>query len=652
MKKVKGSKSNKRTKVIKAALEVPPVQGDTNFMFANDAARTRKPALTESFRYNNIENGMIPFNGVYSSVSTNSNMDVRDAVVLCQKAYYNVAIFRNTIELMTEFSTGNIYFQGGSRKSREFFTAFWKRIGLNSLQDKFYRELYRSCNTFLYRQDGLVRPEHLMEIKQIFGAEVVDSGNLKQKVSLPLKYSILNPADLQVGGSLSFDSPYYYKVISNYELQRLRKPRTEADKAIFDKLPEQTKKDIKDGMTAVVMPLDMEKTTAIFYKKQDYEPFAVPLGYPVLEDINWKLEMKKIDMQVSKTMQQVILLVTMGESAKDGGGGVNPKHLEAIKTFFETESVARVLVADYTTKAQFVVPSIADFLNPQKYELINKDIKEGLNNLLISDDEKFANATIKIQVFIEKLRQARQLFLDEFLTVETKRIAKMLGFKNYPTPVYEEIDLGNNIEFTKIYTRLMELGILTPSEGMQAIESGRLPTAEESLEAQKEYRKQRDEGYYEPIIGGPATQKELAETKATQTTPKVNAPAGRPTGTGKPKSSNKVGPMGMKGSYSLTNLTKTITASQKLHTAIESYFKKTYKIDKLEESQQEVANILAETIVANESVDNWNKETIEKYYSQPIPEENEINKKIEVIASEHGLTPFMAGLLYHSQNAA
>ena len=59
---------------------------------------------------------------------------------------------------------------------------------------------------------------------------------------------------------------------------------------------------------------------AVFYKKQDYEPFAVPMGYPVLEDINWKQEMKQMDMAVARTTNQAILLITMGTKASKKEG--------------------------------------------------------------------------------------------------------------------------------------------------------------------------------------------------------------------------------------------------------------------------------------------------------------------------------------------
>ena len=110
--------------------------------------RNISSTINRTDKYKNIEDGLIPFK--YSSgIKNSSNMDIRDAVILCQKAYYNFAIFRNTIDLMTEFSSSNIYFQGGSQKSRDFFDALFKKINIWDLQDKFFREYYRSGNVFL-----------------------------------------------------------------------------------------------------------------------------------------------------------------------------------------------------------------------------------------------------------------------------------------------------------------------------------------------------------------------------------------------------------------------------------------------------------------------------------------------------------------------
>ena len=57
-------------------------------------------------------------------------------------------------------------------------------------------------------------------------------------------------------------------------------------------------------------PIDQDKLVVIFYQKQDYEPFALPMFFPVLADINMKLELQKCDMVVSKTIESIIMLVT------------------------------------------------------------------------------------------------------------------------------------------------------------------------------------------------------------------------------------------------------------------------------------------------------------------------------------------------------
>ena len=55
------------------------------------------------------------------------------------------------------------------------------------------------------------------------------------------------------------------------------------------------------------------------------------------------------------------------------------------------------------------------------------------------------------------------------------------------------------------------MGILTPEEGMSALESGRLPTPDESVESQTTYKKLRKKGFYEPMTGGPQTQVDIQD---------------------------------------------------------------------------------------------------------------------------------------------
>jgi len=596
---------------------------------SNPIRRNASSTINRSDRYKNIDDGIIPFR--YSSgIKGNSNMNIRDAVILCQKAYYNFAIFRNTIDLMTEFSSNNIYFTGGSQKSKDFFEALFRKISLSDFQDRFFREFYRSGNVFVYRFDTSVQDEDLVKITQTFGL------TSKASINLPSKYIILNPADIQMGGSINFSVGRYYKILSDYELERLKNPKTEEDREVLNSLPQDVKKLIEKKTVGIItMQLEPERLAAVFYKKQDYEPFAVPMGFPVLDDINWKAEMKKMDMAITRTMQQAILLVTMGNDPEKGG--INQKNLEAMQKLFENQSVGRVLIADYTTKAQFVIPDIGNLLGPQKYEVVDRDIQIGLNNILIGD-EKFANTSIKVQVFIERLKQARESFLNEFLVPEIRRISKDLGFKNYPIPHFEDIELKDDAQYIRIYNRLMELGILTPEEGIRAIETGRLPTQEESEISQEKYKQMKDKGFYQPLIGGAKTDQ-----------------AGRPAGTGTPQTTKNVKPIGQgkqskadEDQFSLSKVKDNLISAQKLEEEVALFLRKKHNLKKLSYEQKNISEQIAKLIIANEEPKIWS-EKISDYVKNPFDKNEEVIAKVNQIAYDHQVDNYLASILYHSK---
>ncbi len=610
-------------------------------------SRSNKAAVIErTNRFANIDDGLIPFKYTAGKYNNNSTLDIKDAIILCQKAYYNFAIFRNTIDLMTEFSTSPIYLSGGNKKARDFFDAFFRKINLSAVQDKFFREYYRSGNVYLYRFFSQLNRSDLLKINQTYADLLSEEGGNK----VPSRYIILNPADILMNGNVSFANATYYKNVSDYELERLKNPRTEDDKQVLQSLPPEIKEQIENGKNSMIrIPLDKEKVTAVFYKKQDYEPFAVPMGYPVLEDINWKAELKKMDMAISRTMQQAVLLVTMGTDPEKGG--VNQRNLEAMQKLFENESVGRVLIADYTTKAEFVIPNIASILNPAKYEMVNKDIQIGLNNILVSGDEKFANAQIKTQVFVERLKQGRQVFLEEFLIPEIKSISKTLGFKNYPEPKFEDIELKDEATYSKIYTRLLELGVLTPEESLEAINSGRLPTPEESKDSQQGYRGMRDKGLYEPVLGGPySTQKaaKLSSGPGAQQPKDAPKETGRPEGTGTPQETKKIVPIGASDfKFSVEKIKDNLIAAQKLTSEVESELRKKYKKRKLSKEQKSVASQISDLIIANEEPSNWPSK-ISAYLDSPIDKNQERIEKIRNISYDHQVDDYLASILLNS----
>lgn len=614
---------------------------------SSPSRRNLSSSIERTDRFHNIDYGLVPFK--YShNVSNKSSLNIRDAIILCQKAYYNFSVFRNVIDLMTEFSCSSLYFTGGNKKSREFFEAFFKKINLENFLDKFFREYYRSGNVFIYRFDYTLKPEDVLKITQTFGGGVSEAAS-SSGVVLPAKYMILNPADIQYGGNISFVSGKYYKILTDYELERLRNPTTDEDRAVLESLDEQNKKKLArktySGAGAFVsLPLDVDRVNAVFYKKQDYEPFAVPMGFPVLEDINWKQEMKKMDMALTRTTQQAVLLITMGSELKNGSLNINQKNIEAMQGLFQNQSVGKVLVSDFTTKAEFIIPDIGAILDPKKYQIVNEDIQLGLNNILVGD-EKFSGTNAKVNIFMERLNQGRKALVTDFLLPEIKRLSQNMGFKNFPTPHFEEMDFKDTSVWNRVCAQLVQIGVLTPAEGITAINTGVLPEEEDSVEAQRTFLKHKNEGLYAPMATGPGAE-------GTDGSSAVNT--GRPAGTKAPQTTKKTSPVGggkktpAIASYSLKGVSEAFKEFEKLEAKVEDFLKKKHKKKTLSPEQLQVVEEMAKGIFTNEEKDKWTTSISEYAAGSAKPNENRISK-LKEIAEEHGVDLFNASILNFSQ---
>ena len=597
-------------------------QGASTSTFSG--SRTNRSAyVTQKERFSSIRRGLLPYE--YGS----DGVTCRDAIELCQKAYCNVAVFRNAIDIMSEFTNTDIYLEGGSKKSREFFYEWFKKVNIIGLKDQYFREYYRSGNIFLYRIDGKFKADDYARLIN----QVGNIGATANKV--PLKYILLNPYDVIARRSTTFtNGGVYQKVLSEYEIARLGSPQTEEDLAIFEALDPEIKDSINNGSYSnkgIKINLDPKRLSYSFYKKQDYEPFAVPFGFPVLEDINAKMELKKMDQAITRTVENVILLITMGADPEKGG--VNPNNMAAMQNLFKNESVGRVLVSDYTTKAEFIIPELNLVLGPQKYQILNEDIKQGLQNIVVGE-EKFNSTQVKAQIFIDRLQESRYGFLNDFLNKEIKRIAKDLGFRSWPEAKMKDIDMRDEVQLMRASTRLMELGIITPEQGMEMFHNGKFPEPDQLDSAQQDFLEDREKGYYNPIVGG---------VPVYSPDDKASGPrkeAGRPEGTTDIPLAN--------AKYSRSNIQKTIyDIDSFVHDAKDKMISH-LKVSKLSQAQEEMVSNLCESIVCSHNKEYWG-ETLESC----VKDFNEIEnldtlKEVLDISAQHTLETYPAAILYHS----
>lgn len=623
--------------------------------------RLNAAAITPKlWKYANIREGMLPY------YYTKMGADVRDCILLCQKAYANIPIFRNVIDIMSEFANTDLYIEGGTEKSRTFIDKWFQKVKIWNLKDQFFREYYRSGNVFMYRIDTKFTTEDFAKMSTIYGSKFIKPGQI------PIKYILLNPYDIATVRSTNFQGQVYRKILSEFELERLQDPKTDYDIEVLKGLPKKTQELIKAGgygYDGISMELDPDKLNFSFYKKQDYEPFAIPFGFPVLDDLNWKMELKKVDQAVTRTIENVILLITMGNTPDKGG--INPNNLRAMQSLFANESIGRVLVSDYTTKAEFIIPDLNRVLGPEKYEIVDRDIKDALQNVVVGQ-ERYSNTQVKAQIFLERLKEAREAFLQDFLIPQVKLICQNMGFRKYPTIKFQEIDLKDEVQLQRVTTRLIELGILTPEQGIQTIKTGLYPETDELNKKQEDYIDERKKGYYTPLVGGQPLMPEGMEGQPTKTnqpddkTPTVQnvvddkgiEPGPGPITVGNP---NKKVPQQQgrpSGSSKKDSMKLTAKAVQDVVYKIEKLIafshkqmKSYHKVKRLSKEKKELLDELCKSVVIAESVGNWEK-TVEACVKD-FSKIGSLSTMPEVLdaSQEHQLEVYPAALFYHANKA-
>ena len=101
---------------------------------------------------------------------------------------------------------------------------------------------------------------------------------------------------------------------------------------------------------------------------------------------------------------------------------------------------------------------------------------------------------------MQRLDEPRDLFIKEFLQPEIKKLCKAMGMKNWPIAKFVKTDTLDNSDLQKLVTRMMELGVLTPEQGIQTINSGSFPSVEDMSAAQDKFKNDRDKGHYMPLV--------------------------------------------------------------------------------------------------------------------------------------------------------
>ena len=227
----------------------------------------------------------------------------REIKLVIRKAediYQRVGLVKNVIDLMGDFASQGIRLVHKNKRIERFYRQWFKKIKGKDRSERFLNNLYKTGNIVINRQTGKLSVKVADKLYQAIAApdlQITEITNTPvEKREIPWKYTFVDPFFVEVaaGPLASFVQDKSYQLILPGELRKLvNAPKTDAEKAVVAALPSQI---LEAAKSRLPYPLDPNKTLVFHYKKDDWQAWAYPMIYSIMDDITVIEKLKLADM--------------------------------------------------------------------------------------------------------------------------------------------------------------------------------------------------------------------------------------------------------------------------------------------------------------------------------------------------------------------
>jgi len=311
--------------------------------------------------------------------------------------------------------------------------------------------------------DGRKKDER--ELKE----EIAQKKKVWSKGYIPVAYTVLNPLNITIQGSLLFDKS---KVIlePSAELKDLLKKETkdltDDEKLILKLLPSDFKRDAESG----TIELDPLFVGSVDYRKQPYERYAKPRGVKAFDSLEYKKSLRQADLSTLDGITNYILKITIGN---DQYPCTDQTQLETVSQLFNTTSKSFDVVWNHTLEIEKIVaPEIEAVLGQDKYKQVNEDITgaiamsrsliDGITNVNV------AEAGMIVKSVIEEINYARQQ-VEIWIYNEYSQIAEAMGFAQFPKVRWDNTILRDFILYMSTISQLVDRRMLSYKTAMEQL---------------------------------------------------------------------------------------------------------------------------------------------------------------------------------------
>jgi hypothetical protein len=225
---------------------------------------------------------------------------IKQIIKRADDIYQKVGLVKNVVDLMADFAVQGIKPVHRNKRIERFYRKWFKKVNGKDRSERFLNNLYKTANVVINRQTAKISMKTANEFfKASASPDTSESEDLNisvEKREIPWRYTFIDPVLVNVSGdSLSsfVGLKRYELVLPAYLRKIINSPKTENENLIVQSLPEQI---INAAKNKKPYPLDPEKTLVFHYKKDDWQTWAFPMIYSIMDDITVIEKLKLADM--------------------------------------------------------------------------------------------------------------------------------------------------------------------------------------------------------------------------------------------------------------------------------------------------------------------------------------------------------------------
>lgn len=389
------------------------------------------------------------------------------------KAYDKVGIVHNVIDLMADFTCKGIKLIHPNSTHERFFRQWWNYVNGDMISERFLNYLYRMGNVPVRRAFGQIPTKRERQWLSANGEKHVEPMNelVVEKRRIPIRYTFLNPLTLEVIEpelSLFTGRPNFAlklgrmvttaisKIQNQYKIQEVAEALKYIPKEILDK--------VQKGETLI--PIDPENISVFYYKKDDWDVWAKPMIYSIVDDLTMLEKFKLADMSALDGVISNVRLWSLGHITDRPETTFLPNKamITKLRNILATGIAGGTLDLVWTPDLTFKESSTNthNFLGITKYIPVLQSIYQGLGIPFSGGTEK-AGATsgfIAMQTFVERLEYGRRVLVD-FWNGELKRVQKAMGYTKPAIVTFDQINLGDDNNYKKLLIDLLDRDVVS-----------------------------------------------------------------------------------------------------------------------------------------------------------------------------------------------